>query len=296
MNKSDLKFILVILTGNLICQLIAYGVSEKYNPTINYLALFTVAVQWIAFLHAGGILFNNERTEKYYDFMGSVTFLLTLILSLSLSHSHITIRQIILSALVGIWTMRLGYFLFTRIHNNNGIDSRFTQIKANNFRFFMTWNLQGFWVFFSLIPIFVVNHTSNDKNLHLLDYVGVGVWIFGLLFEATADAQKSKFRSNPANKEKFIACGLWKISRHPNYFGEITLWLGVALSAFAGSHSYSVFISPILSALLLIFVSGIPLLELKADEKFGKDPEYQIYKKNTPVLFPFIGRCGDAKF
>ncbi|KAG5684442.1 hypothetical protein PVAND_013676 [Polypedilum vanderplanki] len=130
----------------------------------------------------------------------------------------------------------------------------------------------------------------------LLDAGGFLLWIAGFIFETVADYQKFTFRSLPENKGNFMSSGLWAYSRHPNYFGEILLWLGVAISSFSGSKSYSVFISPIFVALLLIFVSGIPALEKKADQLYANNEEYQLYKKNTPVLIPFIGRKGNAEF
>ncbi|KAG5684441.1 hypothetical protein PVAND_013675 [Polypedilum vanderplanki] len=124
------------------------GESEKrFNPTLIYLALYAIFVQWIAFLHASGIIFGNERTEKYFDLMGSITFISTLLLSIYLSPRALSLRQIILSSFVTLWTLRLGSFLFYRIHNNDGTDSRFTEIKKNNNEFLMVWSLQGVWVF-----------------------------------------------------------------------------------------------------------------------------------------------------
>jgi steroid 5-alpha reductase family enzyme len=208
--------------------------------------------------------------------------------------------MIILSTFVAIWSIRLGWFLFTRIHNNNGIDSRFTTIKAFLPRFLMAWTLQGVWVFFTMLPVLMLHQASEDFVFNVLDYIGIPVWIFGFTFEVISDYQKSAFRKLAENREKFIHTGLWSISRHPNYFGEIVLWIGVALCAFGGlgmkPKAGFVFISPIFVALLLIFISGIPLLEQKADKKYGDNDLYQHYKQTTPVLVPFIGRRGDAMF
>jgi steroid 5-alpha reductase family enzyme len=199
--------------------------------------------------------------------------------------------------MISIWALRLGAFLFIRIHNNNGVDSRFTELKQSNFTFLMTWTLQGVWVFMMLVPLLVISQRKSIRSrLGYLDYIGICIWIFGFVFEVVADQQKSNFKSDPENKGKFISTGLWAISRHPNYFGEITMWIGVALCAFSGVPTFSVFISPVFITLLLIFVSGIPMLEKKADERYGADEKYQEYKRNTPVLVPFIGRSGDAMF
>lgn len=146
----------------------------------------------------------------------------------------------------------------------------------------------------------MLNLYTTFEPFGVFDYIGMPTWVFGFLFEVISDQQKAAFRKVAENKMKWIASGLWSISRHPNYFGEIVLWIGVALAAFGGlgakPRAAYVFISPIFVAFLLIFVSGIPLLEQKADKKFGENPEYQTYKKETPVLVPFIGRAGDAMF
>lgn len=146
----------------------------------------------------------------------------------------------------------------------------------------------------------MLNVSSSLEPLGVLDYIGIPLWAIGFLFEVVADYQKSSFRKITENKDKWIASGLWSTTRHPNYFGEIVLWFGNALIAFGGlgmkARGAFVFISPIFVTLLLIFVSGIPSLERAADQKFGKNPDYQKYKKATPVLVPFIGRRGDAMF
>jgi steroid 5-alpha reductase family enzyme len=279
-----------------VTQVVAYFTSDRNNFNMNYVAIYTIGLQWLVYIHAGGF-FGNERTEKYYDLTGCLTYLTTLGLNYFLNASNFGVRQIYLSTLIGIWTVRLGSFLFMRIHNNNGVDSRFTEIKACLCRFFMTWTLQGVWVFLTILPLLVISQQKIDQPaLNYIDYIGIGLWSFGFIFEVVADQQKSNFRKNPENKDKFISTGLWSISRHPNYFGEIVVWIGVSVSAFSGVQTWSVFVSPVFIALLLIFVSGIPMLERKADTVYGNDEKYQQYKKGTPTLVPFIGRRGDAMF
>lgn len=294
MIKSAVISTIVVLICIAITQSLAYFANKSRNFILNYLAAYCFAVQWIVFIHAGGF-FGNQRTETFYDLTGSLTYLTTVVLSLILS-TKITVRQIILSTFVGIWSARLGWFLFTRIHKSGGVDSRFEEIKADNFRFWMTWTLQGTWVFICLLPVLQVSQHPKDRPLATLDYVGIGLWVFGFLFEVIADYQKSQFRANPDNKNKFIDSGLWSISRHPNYFGEIVLWLGITLSAFSGTQSWIIFITPAFVAFLLIFVSGIPMLEQKADERYGSDEKYLQYKKSTPTLIPFIGLRGNSPF
>ena len=297
-------FFIVIAFCLVLTQSIAYFATpqktlEQQKYVLNILALYTIVVQWIVFIHAGGF-FGNERTEKYYDLTGSLTFISTLALSLFLLNGKITTRHIILSTFVAVWSARLGLFLFTRIHNNSGIDSRFTLIKESIPRFLMAWTLQGTWVFITMLPVLILNQSTEIVNFGTYDYIGIPLWAVGFLFEVIADFQKSSFRKLIENKEKFISTGLWSISRHPNYFGEILLWIGIALSAFGGLNARPraafVFLSPVFVALLLIFVSGIPLLEQKADKKFGENMDYKKYKAETPVLVPLIGRRGDAMF
>jgi steroid 5-alpha reductase family enzyme len=294
MNKSVWGPVAVIAVCILLTQSIAFSVSDENNFTLNYIALFTIGLQWIFFIHAGGF-FGNERTEKFYDLMGSITFISTTIINSIFSKDY-SKRIELLNLLVIFWTIRLGAFLFTRIKNNKGIDSRFTDIKKNNYRFLMTWTLQGVWVFLSILPLLIITQKERNVNFKVLDYIGSILFICGFTFETIADYQKLKFRSESKNKDKFIKSGLWKYSRHPNYFGEILLWFSFALIGYSGSHSLGVFISPVFVALLLIFVSGIPLLEKAADVKFGNNDDYKTYKTSTPVLIPFFGRAGDAMF
>jgi steroid 5-alpha reductase family enzyme len=190
-------------------------------------------------------------------------------------------------ALVLIWSIRLGSFLFKRILKE-GKDGRFDELKPNFFSFLIVWTLQGLWVSLTLAAALVVITTSEKVPLGIIDIIGIIVWIIGFSIEAMADAQKSKWRANPINKGKFIQVGLWSRSRHPNYLGEIVLWVGVALIAIPVLHGWQYFslISPVFVAILLTRISGIPLLEKRADDQWGGMDDYEAYKKNTPVLIP----------
>ena len=285
-------------------QLLAYY-SANGNASYQFLlslGIGTIALQWLVFfVHASGLLFGNERTEKYYDLTGASTFILsTLMSTLVLGYNSLSHRQIILTGFVLCWAGRLGSFLYDRVCKHNGIDSRFTEMKKNLGRFLVAWTLQGVWVFITALPVFALNSMPDmNPTLSRQDFVGFFLWITGFLIEVTADHQKSVWRADTANKDKFIDVGVWKWSRHPNYFGEILLWIGVFLSAsnaFNTTQKIACLSSPVFVALLLIFVSGIPLLEKASDAKFGKIGEYQTYVENTPVLIPFIGRKGRANF
>jgi steroid 5-alpha reductase family enzyme len=127
-----------------------------------------------------------------------------------------------------------------------------------------------------------------------LFFVGLLVFVIGFVVEIIADMQKSQFRKDPNNKDQFIQHGLWSISRHPNYFGEITLWLGIAIMSLSSltGWQYISLISPLFTYLLLVYVSGVRLLEISGMEKWGHTEKYQAYIKNTPSLFPFTNPKG----
>jgi steroid 5-alpha reductase family enzyme len=238
-------------------------------------------IQWLAFIPA--YLF---QTEKFFDLTGSLTYISVTIIAVLLS-PVVDARSLLLLALVVIWAARLGTFLFTRIRKA-GKDSRFDEIKPNFMRFLNTWTLQGLWVTLTLAAALVAITTTTRQELGLFAWLGLLIWIFGFGFEVVADAQKSRFKANPDNKGKFIHTGLWARTRHPNYFGEIVLWIGIAVIALPVLRGWQWFalISPVFVAFLLTRVSGVPMLEKSADEKWGGQPDYEAYKASTPVLIP----------
>jgi len=174
-----------------------------------------------------------------------------------------------------------------RIHTA-GEDRRFREIKPSFARFLLTWTLQGLWVSFSVAAGLAVITSTVRVGLDAFAIVGFMVWLIGFAIEVIADRQKSAFNANPANKGKFIHTGLWAWSRHPNYFGEIVLWIGVAIIALPvlRGWQWATLISPIFIILLLTRISGVPLLEKRADEKWGGQPDYEAYKAGTSVLVP----------
>ena len=246
--------------------------------------LIAFAIQWIAFIPA-----YVFQTEKFYDLMGSITYLTVIWFTLMSSSDKLTsvnIGNIVIVLLISSWAIRLGTFLFLRI-KKDGEDKRFRTIKPSASRFFMTWTLQGLWV--SLCSMCALTAISSEGGIifNLFFYLGVAIFIFGFAIEIIADKQKSKFRSIEANKDSFITTGLWAKSRHPNYLGEILLWLGVAvisISSLSG-WQYLTLISPIFTYLLLVYVSGVRMLEDMGDKKWGHNEEYIKYKSTTPRLF-----------
>ena len=274
-----------------------YGLSTfaKGGQSLIHAYLISMAMQFVMFLHASGIVFGNAPTERFYDLTGSTTFVVLTLLSLHWNWENVSLRRGILASLVLIWALRLGTFLFERINRDGGIDHRFTEAKKNPYRFAIFWTLQGLWVFITAFPVLLVQSLDPGKknsNLSLssLDYLGLLIWLVGFGVEVIADNQKKAFKLNPKNENKFIHTGLWSISRHPNYFGEISLWIGVflvSMSEYTSKRQYVAIISPVFVASLLIFVSGVPLLEKSSDRKFGYLKDYQEYKRKTSVLVPY---------
>ena len=258
---------------------IATGIELVFNAV--FLAF---AIQWIAFIPA--YIF---QTEKFYDLTGSLTYLLVIWYSLTLSSDQFTNlngANIVIVLLISLWAIRLGSFLFMRIHHD-GEDKRFRSIKPSASQFFMTWTLQGLWV--SLCSMCALTAISSNTGIvtNAFFYIGLALFILGFTIEVMADMEKSAFKANQENKDKFITTGLWARSRHPNYFGEIVLWTGIAVMSFSSLQGlqYLTLISPIFTYLLLVYVSGVRMLEARGDLKWGDDPDYQNYKKSTPTLF-----------
>ena len=274
---------------NLLIAVIAFAIaiSIAYATGIElvFRAVFLAfAIQWIAFIPA--YIF---QTEKFYDLTGSITYLSVIWYSLTYSSEYfanLNLANLLIVILITLWALRLGSFLFMRIHKD-GEDKRFRTIKPSASQFFMTWSLQGLWV--SLCSMCALTAISTDTGLivNSIFFIGLVLFVFGFLLEIIADKQKSKFRSIPENKDKFITSGLWARSRHPNYFGEIVLWTGIAVMSFSSLEGlqYLTLISPIFTYLLLVYISGVRMLEARGDIKWADNEDYKNYKKNTPVLF-----------
>jgi len=238
-------------------------------------------IQWVAFIPAYLL-----QTERFYDLTGSLTYVTVTALAVALS-PEIDARSVVLLALIVVWAARLGSFLVRRIRKA-GKDERFDAIKPSFVRFLAAWTLQGLWVSLTLAAALAAITTTVREELAVVTVLGVLMWVAGLALEATADLQKSRFRADPANRGRFIRTGLWAWSRHPNYFGEIVLWLGVAIIAVPVLRGWQwvTLISPLFVTLLLTRVSGVPPLERRADAKWGGQPDYEAYKASTPVLVP----------
>ncbi len=281
--KSILAVIIVTALGAGIAVAGSFG-AEKFVgalPLFAFGVVLAFVINWLVFIPS--FIF---QTEKFFDLTGSLSYMTVIMLGWLLNPLK-DARSFIILILVFAWTIRLGSYLFKRILKD-GKDKRFDQLKTNFFRFLLTWTLQGLWVTFTLAAALAAVTSSAKVPLDIFAVVGIIIWLIGFAFEAIADAQKAKWRADPKNKGKFIRIGLWSKSRHPNYFGEITVWLGMAVIALPvlRSWQYLTLISPIFVALLLLKVSGVPMLEKYADEKWGGQKDYEAYKKSTPLLIP----------
>ncbi len=242
-------------------------------------------IQWLVFIPA-----YFFRTEKYFDLTGSLTYI-TVILAAMIFSESVDTRSYFLAGMVVIWAVRLGSFLFGRILKS-GKDSRFDAIKLDFLRFLQTWTLQGLWISFTLAAALAAITSQMKVSMDGSALAGILIWAAGISIEAVADRQKSEFRKDPGNEGKFIQTGLWSWSRHPNYFGEIVLWVGVAIVALPVLYGWRLLtlVSPLFVFLLLTRVSGVPMLEKRADGKWGGQADYDAYKARTSILIPLPPR------
>ncbi|XP_046363992.2 uncharacterized protein LOC124140445 [Haliotis rufescens] len=248
-------------------------------------AIVTVAMQFIFFLIACTCKF-----DKVTDFAGGTNFVVLAVLTFFLAETYST-RQIIITVFVVVWGLRLSGYLLYRIIKI-GEDKRFDDKRENCLKFAGFWVFQAVWVFTVSLPVIFINAPASAlKSISITpqDIVGIVFFAIGLFSETFADFQKFGFRNNPINKGKWCDKGLWKVSRHPNYFGEITLWIGVFImsTSILVDAQWVAVLSPVFTMAILLFLSGIPLLEQKSDERYRKNEDYVTYKKRTSPLIPF---------
>ncbi len=201
-------------------------------------------------------------------------------------------RLILAMILVTVWGLRLGAHILLR-KGNKGEDFRYRRWReewGGTFvwrSFLQIFMLQGAVVFVVALPILLIINNPGQR-LGLLDFCGVLIWLFGFAFEAVGDWQLLQFKKNPDNKGHIIQSGLWRFTRHPNYFGEATLWWGIFLIAFSVPYGLLAIVSPILIDFLLLKVSGIPMLEVK----YEGNAEFEAYKRRTNAFFPWFPKTG----
>ena len=286
MDDNQRRSIIGITVAVALGALVALAGSDG-STQVGSLAVFAIGaavaylINWIVFIPS-----NAAKTEQYYDLTGSITYLSVVGLAVVLS-TDLDLRAYVAAAMVAIWALRLGTFLFRRVRRD-GKDGRFDEIKLDPLRFFMAWTLQGLWVLLTVACALAIITSAERIDLEWIGYLGIVVWIAGFAIEVVADRQKSAFRRDPANDGRFITSGLWAWSRHPNYFGEIMLWTGMAIMAvpILSGWRWVLLISPVFVFILLTRISGVPMLERRAEQRWGDDPEFRSYTETTPSLVP----------
>ena len=292
-TRQDLRLTTIVVTSVFIIIFLVVSAVGNNSVILNgysavlCCAVICIGIQWVAWIPA-----SVGKSERFYDLTGGLTYITLVGFSLwAGSRSEpISSRELIVSLLVVIWSLRLSSFLYLRIHRT-GKDGRFDKLKTSSIRFLVPWTIQGLWVFLTMIVVIVINTQADSAPaLGIWDGIGLSIWILGFSIEVIADNQKTVFNSEPNNEGKWIDCGLWSYSRHPNYLGEILLWTGIAffgVSCFTGLEKIA-WVSPLFIYVLLTKISGTPILDRRALEKWGDDSEYQIYREKTPLLFPRI--------
>ena len=262
------------------------GVAAGGVPVFALCVALAFAMQWAAFVPAW-----YWRTERWFDLVGSATFLTVMLAALAAS-GWADARALLLAAMVAAWALRLGAFLFARIRRQ-GFDRRFAEIKRDAARFLPHVDAAG-----------AVGVADPGVRAGRGDRSGARArWVGPPPSAPPCGGRGSAWRSWPTRRSAAsergrrtptgsIATGLWARCRHPNYFGEIVLWTGVAVAALPALESwrYVTLISPVFVWLLLTRISGIPLLEAQAERQWGGDPAYLSYRARTPTLVPALRR------
>lgn len=249
-------------------------------------AIVTACLQFAFF-----VVVCKIRIQKVVDIAGGITFCAIALVSLCIGQTYL-VRQLLLTTLVCLWAVRLATYLLYRSIRAGG-DDRFSGNKENCCRLLNFWTFQAIWVFVVSLPVIFVNAPTTPDKPHseefsVLDVVGTVTFIIGFVLEIIADVQRFVFRDNPGNDNKWCMSGLWKWSRHPNYFGEMLVWWGAFLfsvTTLQGIQWLAIF-SPLFTMAILLFLSGIPVLEKKADEIYGSNEDYRLYKNGTSPLIP----------
>lgn len=275
-------FISILLAGLVAIGIDQGSVNISGISLIYFCCAFIFLAQWLVFIPS--YIFE---TEHYFDLTGSLTYVSVTLLAI-LFTVDISLRDILLALFVWIWAFRLGSFLFIRV-KKAGSDGRFDLMKKDFWWFLMTWTIQGLWVFLTLAMALAAITSESKMAIDIFAVIGTLIWIFGFSIEVIADQQKTNFKDDPANKDSFITVGLWSWSRHPNYFGEMVLWIGIAVIAFPVLIGWQLvaLISPIFVIFLLTRISGITMLESRGYKKWKDDPAYIDYLERTSVLVPF---------
>lgn len=259
----------------------------------NYLALtaiITVGLQFIGYLIAFFL-----QVDKLTDFLGSMNYVLNVLLTLFLGNNLIA-RQLYLTFFVVAARLYLGFYLLYRVVKR-GHDARFDGFRDKPLSFLGFWVFQMIWVYCNTLNVVLVNSSQKDIDLEALDYVGMAIMVIGLGYEVIGDQQKQAWKNSEASKGAVLCdVGLWGHTRHPNYFGEMFFWIGAFISSLPvvtreDDYFYIAVLSPIITILILLFLGGLPTAEGSSLKKYYKDEEskqtWLAYKQRTSILFPF---------
>jgi len=226
------------------------------------------------------------RTDKVTDLSYSLSFVALAVFLLATAGTFDWVKAAA-AALVAAWGLRLGGYLFSRILLIK-VDHRFDDKRDKPLAFASFWVLQAVTVWAVMLPVTRLLALPSPLPVSALTFVGAALWAAGFVIEIVSDAQKFAFKSDPVKGKGFMRTGLWSWSRHPNYFGESLLWWGLfiaAIPAFRG-WDFLTALGPLFLTLLLLFVSGVPLLEKSADAKYGTQADYRQYKQRTSLFVP----------
>ena len=288
--KNNIKDHIASILSVIIALVVSFLSTQNSNQHsyILFICMSSIfMIHWIIFIPS--YIF---KTEKYYDITGTIAYLSMILVALYfiiiVNGEELSIRSLVSTLLVLIWAVRLGIFLLLRVVKA-GEDKRFENVKLSFSKFLMYFTISSLWVFLTTINFLTMLLHNSVLINDIFFLLGLLIWIIGFIIEVVADEQKRRFKLNLDNKGKFISSGLWSYSRHPNYFGEILLWIGMAIISLPVllGWEYITLISPLFVYMLLTKMSGIPILEKQSNERWGNQSDYQNYKKITPILFPF---------
>lgn len=252
-----------------------------------------VALVIIIYMSLFYLLSVKKKNYGLVDIGWGFGFIVISLTSLSFNFNNLHLKLLIPNILVLLWGLRLSYHLFKRNFNKEE-DYRYKEMrnrwrdKANLNAFFKVFMLQGLLMYIVSLPI-IINNLYQTELIDQYIYLGIIVWVIGYIFEVIGDYQLKKFISLQKNKGKIMKSGLWKYTRHPNYFGEAVMWWGLFLIVINLKYGLYTIISPILITYLLVYVSGIPLLE----KKYNNNPEFQEYAKRTSKFIPWFNKKGE---
>ena len=254
---------------------------EYTNPIVLSL-LISLGIQTFFFIFAASF-----KTDKVTDLSYGLSFVAIAWVMLLTRSGDISLHEAAVVTLVTLWGIRLSGYLLIRVLKT-GRDKRYDTMRNDLLKFGRFWLLQGLSVWAISLPAVYMLSRGRDYEVSLFIVIGVLVWLFGIAFETVADVQLYNFRFKKDNKGLWIDEGVWRYSRHPNYFGEITLWWGLficGLDVYSGVGWLAV-AGPLTITGLLLFGSGIPILEKANDARWGTDRAYQQYKQETSILIP----------